>query len=167
MRSFYASIYWSVHLSSLLGSKILLYSSCQTSVCAMGCRLRHAQCCIKPSSSAANTMHGTQIMLNKCWWSVQPWPWFYFPLGCASSHLFGHLLHSTSHCLRPPFWSNPCYGTSCAQELPGNLVPQLYSHFSNTAPSSHLSTSVNPERKGSKHPMGRPLTTLSCLRGQF
>lgn len=84
-----------------------------------------------------------------------------FPSWLCFISLAGHLFCSTSHFLGLPFWPNPRCGTSYARELPDNLVPQLYphlSHFSITAPSNHLHACANLEGKGSKHPMGQPLT---------
>lgn len=119
-----------------------------------GCRLWHSAP-LNLLAPAANTMHGSETMLRDADEATSP------DLGSVSSwlcfvSLVGHLLCSTSHFLGSPFQPNPCCGTSWAQELP-QLYPHL-SHFSITAPSSHLDACANPEGKGHQHPMGQPLT---------
>lgn len=94
-------------------------------------------------------MFGTETMLNRCWWSDQPWPCSYFPLGYDLSHWLG-----TSN-VSPPIFLATFYDPALAVALAvlRNYLTILYlsrthiSHISPSQPHPAILTPVQTQKK--------------------
>lgn len=108
-------------------------------------------------------MHGIKVVFNRCGWRDQPWPWFYLPVGCASSHYMGTIVFHfpfswLTFLTQPLLWHQLCPGTTW-QSYTSAVPPSLmFLHHSLIQPSWYMCKSRRKRESTPHGTMGQPLT---------